>query len=272
MAIDPNLAQGLIAAGTAGVQAVTRGGPRRQFKWNSRAAVRTNEMNRENNEWILAQNKVIQDEQREYDSPKAQMKRYVEAGLNPHLIYGSSGSSGGVFPISAGQMPSANVSAPSAQGPDFAGDFIAASQAQTQMHLQDAKTVESQMKTQSLSLQNEISRTNPMLNPSVARAVSDSMEEVARLKSTEAYLWQQSSYDEKGRSNIQRKVESELHGMFQKLDLNTSDLAIKNKILESKDFENAIKKVQADWLEDATISPEHVRQGLMLILSKMMGR
>lgn len=245
----------LLAGAAALAGAITKGGPRRQFKWNKKAADYQNEQNRK-----------IQDEQRMYDSPSSQMARYKQAGLNPHLIYGSgSSSSGGTFPISA-----APVQAPDSSYPDVASTFIQASQAATQMQLQDAKTNESVMKAQALELQNEISKTNPMLNPSVAAAVSAAMEEVARMKSTEAFLW--SAADSTGRSQLSIKIESEVEALTQRLGLNTADLKIKNRILESKEFENAMKQVQAEWLKDAKMSPEHVRQGLMLILSKMMGR
>lgn len=54
---------------------------------------RTSKINRE---WTENQNNLawqrqrqLIDEQRSYDSPKAQMQRLMEAGLNPNLIYGS---------------------------------------------------------------------------------------------------------------------------------------------------------------------------------------
>lgn len=47
--------------------------------------------------------------QNEYNSPRAQMQRYQEAGLNPHLIYGQMGNSSEVRTSS---QPSANAEAP----------------------------------------------------------------------------------------------------------------------------------------------------------------
>jgi len=73
--------------------AITSGGPRRQFKWNMRAAYKQNEMNLENQRNTLATNLRLQKEQRMYDSPEEQMRRYKEAGLNPHLIYGGGSGS-----------------------------------------------------------------------------------------------------------------------------------------------------------------------------------
>jgi len=48
--------------------------------------------NRRNAQWQLDEQRKIQQEQRIYDSPRSQMSRYSEGGLNPHLIYGYSGS------------------------------------------------------------------------------------------------------------------------------------------------------------------------------------
>lgn len=255
----------------AGVEGVTKGGPRRQYKWNKRAAEDANRMNRENTEWLLEQQKIIQAEQRMYDSPEQQMARYKAAGLNPHLIYGNGSSAGSAFPIAPQPVGAVRLDAPSAQYPAVGDAFIAASQAATQMRLSSAKTEESLIKQQAIALQNEIARTNPMLRPSVASAVASSMEEVARLKETEANIWQSQEFDGKGFSSaINRKVTAEVDAMIQRLGLNAIDLQIRNRILESKEFENAIKDIQKKWLEDAQVTPEHVRQGLMLILQKMI--
>lgn len=274
--IDPVIGGFIADAGIAGIQAITRGGPRRQYKWNKKAAEDSNRMNRENQQWLLAQNKELRDEQRAYDlaqnSPQAQMERFIAAGLNPHLIYGNGSSAGtGVFPIDAGTISGSNIQAPNAQWPDISGSFLRAGQTMAQTELIAQKTAESEMRTQSMEVQNEIARTNPMLNPQVASWVSTAMQETARLKAMESRQWMAKD-SETQTKKYQAKINSEVNQMAQRLGLNTADLAIKNKIFESKEFENAIKQINADWLQDGDMSPEHVRQGLMLILSKMMGK
>lgn len=220
-------------------------------------------------EQTLRDQERIQAEQRQYDSPKSQMSRFIEAGLNPHLIYGGgSSSAGSAFPFEpARQQP--------VQEPNYleglAPSFISAQMADAQIGLQEAKMSESAAKTQSLQIQNEISKTNPMLNPSVAAMVSEAMLETARLKSLESQTWTTLG-DARGRALLEKKVTAQVEAMSQRLGLNTMDLKIKNAILESKEFENQIKEVQAKWLKDGDLSPEHIRQGLMLILSKMMGK
>lgn len=261
---------------TATISAVSRGGPRRQFKWNKRLAEHQNAMNRANAEWTLEQQRRIQEEQRAYDSPEAQMQRFIEAGLNPHMIYGGgSGSAGQAFPMNAPSLPGAQMGQVDASYPDVAGDFIRASQAMSSMQLNQARTELVQMQEQVAEVQKEIAQSNPMLNPNVAKAVSEMMLSNAQAKMNEnRELWMQR---EETSEMVWRKytlgadkIRSEVESAMQKLGLNTADLAIKNKILESKEFENVVKELNAKWLKDADITPEHFRQGLMLILQRFM--
>lgn len=255
------IAPSLVAAASQTVAQASA--PARQYKWNKRAAIDAQNMNRENVLWMIQQNKQLQEEQRMYDSPAAQKERYLSAGLNPHLIYGSGTSAGQAFPISAGNISGSQIDAPSAPVPDFAGNFIRASQNLASIENVQAKTALSQIQT-------DIAKTNPMLNPGVAEWVSSSLQETSRLKAIESRVWL--AYDSPGYQKIAAKVNAELETMSQRLGLNTTDLQIKNRILESKEFENAIKEIQVKWLKDSEITPEHIRQGLMLLLTKMLGR
>lgn len=54
----------------------------------------TNRLNQQENQKTRDYNLALWNAQNAYNTPAAQMKRYKEAGLNPNLIYGSSGSSG----------------------------------------------------------------------------------------------------------------------------------------------------------------------------------
>lgn len=67
---------------------------RESMAWNEKMYEKQLQANREN--WRL---------QNEYNSPSAQMQRFKEAGLNPHLIYGSGGNSGNA----SGPSQSGNV-------------------------------------------------------------------------------------------------------------------------------------------------------------------
>lgn len=269
------LPEGFIAAAIPAVTQSVTGwlGAKRQYKFNKKLAQDQNSMNRANMEWANEQNKKMLAEQLAYDSPEAQMARYKAAGLNPHLIYGSGGGSAGNqgSPIQFGQAPNVNMGNVDASIPDIAGNFIRAMQAQSQIGLNEARQDQSQAQKALTEIQTEIARTNPMLNPDVANWVSTSMTETARLKSLESRAWL-SEHTETGNMHIQDKVHNEVEAMSQRLGLNNADLKIRNKILQSKEFENAIKEIEAKWLKDATVTPEHIRQGLMMLLGKMVGR
>lgn len=263
--------QGVIAA----TQAIARGGPRRQYKWNKRAAEDANQMNRDNAIWALEQNRRLQQEQRVYDSPEAQMARYKAAGLNPHLIYGSGSSAGGAFPISTGGIAPSRIDAPMASYPDVAGGFLSAGQTLAQTELAQQKVVESQNRSALLEMQVDIAKANPMLNPVVYESLTKSMIAVADAKANEAretWMIREKTTDSSWErySLGAKKIQAEVDAMMQKLGLNTADLEIKNKILESKEFENAVKEIQARWLQDGEVTPQHVYQGVMLMLQRMI--
>lgn len=276
MPVDPvtgAAAAGFIAQSIpAVVEGVTKGGPRRQFKWNKRAADHANYLNRGNQQWLLEQNKRLQAEQRMYDSPESQMARYKAAGLNPHLIYGSGSSAGGVFPIDAGNVPGVNVQAPSSAYPDIAGAYLRAGQVQAQTGLSQQKTVESEHKTALMDIQKDIAKTNPMLNQNVYMSTIYALEQAALLKSQQSRFL--GSYEHHGDAMTrgENKVQMSVDKMIQDLQLGTQDLKIRNEILEGKGYQNALLKIQQDWMKDADVTPQHIYQGMMLVLSKMLGR
>lgn len=254
------------------VNAITTGGPRRQYKWNKRAAEDANAMNRANQQWLLEQNKALQAEQRLYDDPKSQRARYIAAGLNPNIIYGSGSSAGEAFPIDAGSVPSANIQPPSARWPDITGSFMAAGQMSAQTALTEARSGQVAMDTAYKSVLLDIAKTNPMLNPAVAGWVATSMQELARVKAMESRSWLADPADVLGeKSNIYRKVQSEVDAMVQRLGLNTADLQVKNRILESKEFANAILEVQKKWMVDNEITPQVGLSAGMMILKILLG-
>jgi len=283
MPIDPLTGQLVTQGVIAASQAIARGGPKRQYKWNKRAAEDANRMNRENAVWAMEQNERLQKEQRVYDSPESQMARYKAAGLNPHLIYGSGGSPGGTFPFSSPGIAPARLDAPDASYPDIAGSFLQAGQAIASTELAQQKTTESEHKTALIDIQTDIAKSNPMLNPYVYRATIFSMEAIANQKAQEArYLGDFA--DGAKNTRVEQKIQASIDQMFQslglgaleqegkRLDLKTKaiDQEIKNKILESKEYMNALQKIQVEWMKDGDFTPQHIFQGLMLILQKMM--
>lgn len=275
MPIDPATGKLLVEGAIAATQAITRGGPRRQYKWNKRAANDANEMNRQNAIWALEENKKLQNEQRVYDSPEAQMARYKAAGLNPHLIYGSGSSAGSAFPISTSGIAPSRLDAPSASYPDIAGSFLQAGQTMAGTQLAQQRTEESEARSALIDIQVDIAKTNPMLDPTVYKTLVASMSAVAQAKAMEAktaWAIREKTTDSSWERYTlgAKKMEAEVDALTQKLGLNTADLKIRNQIFESKEFENAIKEVQMKWIKDGELTSQHIWQGLMIILSRMV--
>lgn len=72
------IAAGISALGTGGQFMATSKLNRKTMNWNNQQALRARD-------WALQDYAM----QNEYNSPKAQMQRLKEAGLNPHLVYGN---------------------------------------------------------------------------------------------------------------------------------------------------------------------------------------
>lgn len=260
------LMQGLIAAGSAGISAVTKGGPKRQYKYNLKLAQEQNKMNRENQDYLLRINQGLLDEQRAYDSPSASMQRYKDAGLNPHLIYDKGANSSA--PIQVGNLPGVNMGSVDASYPDIAGGALSNFVATSQVQSQQQKIAESEASEALKIAQTEVVKANPMLDPSVAAAVRDMTERVSSAKATEAFYLQQAQPD--GRNMIFRKIENQIAQMEAQLGLAGKDQAIRNQILQSKEFENALKQIQVNWMKDGEMTWEHVRQGGMMLMQMLM--
>lgn len=84
-----------------------------------------------------AQKELI-DYQNEYNSPSAQMQRLLSAGLNPHLVYGSSAPAG----------QSGNAAAPAGHAPD---SYNSADVARAMLQMREMQQVESSINLQNAS-------------------------------------------------------------------------------------------------------------------------
>lgn len=213
-------------------------------------------------------------QQNEYNSPRQQMARYQQAGLNPHLIYGQ-GSPG---------LQSSTLSAPESMqrtGSDFVSAYNQSSLAQSQVAAQGAQKLRTEAMTEVNKLQAKVLQQNPYLNASYVQAVVESMIATANQKSSEARVsgtkadWFTGAKEftidgvrMHGPAGV-LKMETELKALIQQFDLGSKDLKIKAEILQSKEFQNALSEIQLKWLKDGDITPQHIFTGIMLLLSKM---
>lgn len=266
---------GYISAAVTGLNAITKGGPRRQYKWAKKYANYANEMNRKNAEWQLEQNKAILADQRAYDSPAQKMQRLKEAGLNPHLAYENVGGMNSPM-INMSSLPAANYGHVDTSYSDIGSDFLNAEMAQTQMGLSNQKISESQTKQAVMEAQEDLIRANPQMRPAYVDAMVKQMEATAALKQQEKrWMHTKVSDSEKGYYGYEQgfiKMEKELDILFQKYKLGEADLKVRAQIIEGKDWENDLKEVQAKWMKEQDITPQHIYQGIIILLGKLMGK
>jgi len=235
--------------------------------------------NRSLAEFQDAANQRYLDQQLEYNTPKNQMLRFQEAGLNPHLIYGQ-GNPG---------SQSAPLQHPGVKPRDFSQMLNIAQIANqtrmtdSQVNAQTASILKSTAQTELTKLQALVAQKNPLLNEGSYNAIISSLISTADIKASEGKIkGQEADWKTKGieitsetgdfyrGSKGALKMDKELELLNQKFNLGTTDQAIKAKILESKEFQNAIMEVQKKFMTDFDITPQHIVTFIQLLLMKLL--
>lgn len=220
------------------------------------------------------QNMELLKYQLDYNTPASQMGRFEDAGLNPNLIYGQ-GSPGNME--SAPRYPDIKPT-DMQSGMDFATRAAQLKLLESQTDLTNQRTVESGVKQDVMKAQRDLINANPYLNKSYVNALVTQLESAAAIKKQEAD-WLLTEVPAGKGADLDRsvpqtvgwiKMNQELQNLFQKYELNSADQAIKARVLQSKDFQNELQKIQVDWMKDGEITSQHIYMGLMLILSKLM--
>lgn len=125
------IAAGIAAAGSATASAINnRGGKRSQrraFKYNQQLQEQQHQYQKEAAEASWSRQLEAWNMENAYNSPKAQMQRYQDAGLNPNLIYGQSNTSGSIgnYQMDTPDVPFVDVGSAYSSG-SHTGDAIAA--------------------------------------------------------------------------------------------------------------------------------------------------
>lgn len=211
-------------------------------------------------------------QQLEYDTPANQRKRMEEAGYNPHLFYGQG---------TPGNQGTPQKSAP-IQPADFQTAFMNIGTDIARMRLMNAqtdlttqKTEESGTKQDLMSAQRNLINANPYMRKEYVDAMVLQLQSAAKLKEQEAGFMLSKTQDDASGVRWERgflKMQRELDLMYQKMNLNAADQKVKAEIIQSKDFQNQLLELQRNWMKDADITPQHIYQGIMLILGKLMSR
>lgn len=206
-------------------------------------------------------NKSLARFQNEYNSPASQMARFKEAGLNPNLVY-TQGNSGNMSPITPTNWQSAVGDAPAR--------FTQSELAQTQADVGQQKIEESQTKQQLMMAQRDVLKANPFLSERYVNAMITTMEATAKQKKHDVDFMTSEQAASGATTYGQAKIQLDLNALAERTNLMVADKEQKAQILQSEKFRTELLEVQRNWLKEKQITPQHIYQGIMLMLSKLM--
>lgn len=199
--------------------------------------------------------------QNAYNDPASQMQRYRDAGLNPNLVY-SQGNPGNMSPIT----PTNWQGALSNVGTQYTQSELT----QTQSDVGQQKINESKTKQILMEAQRDVLRSNPLLDKSYLSAMVNQMVATAKLKSQEAEFMTSEQASTGATTQGQAKMTLEINALAKRNGLLTADDNIKAEILKSQKFNNELKQLQVNWMKNAELTPQHILNGIMLLLQKFM--
>lgn len=206
--------------------------------------------------------------QLDYNSPANQMSRFAEAGLNPNLVY-TQGDAGNMSqPAKYPEMAQMSPEVFGNLGTQFAQMMLMRSQTR----LTNTKVDESTSKKDLNKAQKAVAEANPWLNKAYVEAIVLQLSSAAKIKEQEMQFLTMGQVDigtHRGEAGMV-KMKLELDNLAAKFRLNQEDQKIRAKIVESKEFQNALQEIQLKWMKDKEITPQHIYQGIMMLLSKMM--
>lgn len=200
-------------------------------------------------------------DQADFNSPVNQRRRLEQAGMNPNLAYqlGSTGNMERLQPVDI-QMAYADL------GTKFAQNRLMNEQA----NLVGTKVDESGVRQDLMKAQRSLVEANPNLSPGYVQSLVTIMESTARVKKQESDFLLSGQQSTGATTQGQAKMMLEINDLAQRVGLHNQDAAIKAKIIQSKEFQNALQDIQLKWMRDKEITPQHIYMGIMLLLQKMM--
>lgn len=249
-----------------------------QGRANKSAAKWEVEQNRVNTDIAYNRQMELLKYQLDYNSPLAQMQRFKDAGLNPNLVYGQ-GSPGNMQ-----NAPNPPTAAPARRAPvDFSAMANAGMQLaqmklmESQAGLTEAKTDESIIKQDLIKAQTAVTNANPYLAEGYVSSMVAQLKATAEMKKQEAGFMTEKvggtigdthliQAQERGRLIMDKQMET----LFRKYDMAGQDQKIKAEIVRSKEFQNELSRIQVEWMKNAEITPQHIYQGIFMLLQNLM--
>jgi len=248
------------------------------FASNAFFGKRQHEYNMELARYQTEASERYQREQNEYNSPKNQMSRFQEAGLNPNLIYGQGNPGNQTAPTKTPDFGKVDYQRMAINPIEM---FSNARLMQSQISAINANVVKTQAQSALAGLQAQVLAKNPLLDSAGYNAIIESLKATAESKSALSAMDTQRkrfNVDMKGDPKAFIGVEGfgiekmarELQLLDQKFNLGSTDQKIKAEILNSKEFQNAILEVQKRFMTEADVTPQHIMQFIQLLLMKML--
>lgn len=211
--------------------------------------------------------------QLDYNTPRAQMARYQDAGLNQNLIYGQGNPGNQSAPLSYPDTQRTDYQSAAAM---LSPQLNQAMLTQSQVQSIDAKTRQTGVLTQLNMLQARVLERNPLLNATGYNAIIDSLKSSAEIKASESVVsginsnFANTQDFKSGLKMGEVRLFQELDLLDQRFKLGSLDGQLKAQVLQSKEFQNAILEVQKKWMTDAEITPQHILQFIQLLLMKLL--
>lgn len=205
-----------------------------------------------------------------YNTPKMQMQRFQEAGLNPNLVYGQGSPGNQSTPLTYPEIGRVNYSNVMAGGAALQ-TFNQTALTQSQTQAMDAKTRQTHVLTEVNKLQARVLERNPLLNDAGFAATIDSLKSAAEIKGIESGMKASELMVQQASAGHQvNKIFQEVQLLEQRFKLAGLDAQIKAQVLTSKEFQNAILEIQKRWMTDADITPQHIYQFIQMLLLKLL--
>lgn len=229
---------------------------------------RQNKKNKELAQFQADANQKYLNEQLDHSSPKNQMSRFQEAGLNPNLVYGQGNPGSQSQPLTYPDIKPADYSK---LMENVVPAYNQTSLTQSQVQATDAKTRQIGALTELNKLQARVLEKNPLLDTDGFKAIMDALKSTAEIKASESGIKVMDRFfAEATRGTQADKVFREVQLLEQRFKLGELDMKIKAEVLNSKEFQNAILEVQKKFMVDAEITPQHIFQFIQLLLMKSL--
>lgn len=250
---------------------------------NNAAADKQAASNLEIAKFQAAANERYLQQQLEYNSPKNQMLRFQEAGLNPNLIYGQGNPGSQSAPLSHPQIQPADYQKAAVQIGQLLPQMNSTRLIDSQVDANNARTTQAYQMTQLNKVQEALLSKNPLLNDEGFKAIIEGLKGSAMSKVAEGSMQQTTAewfngvkrWTGLGGQEVEGppgayKLQRELMLLDEKFGLAQADAKIKAKIVTSKEFQNQILEVQKKFMTDAEITPAHIVQFIQLLLMKLL--